>query len=224
MAGAVEVARNVKYTEVIKYPPGPGWLRFAWIPLLLLIPFLGLLWRSAPPVVNTPPPPPPPPVVKKAVPPPPVIAKCKCSDLTHPIFLIPEGPAPKTTTALGRAPEYGNQHGKTPLEFFQKLGRAYKRSNMEKEFLNGIFKQMGYEDGFKDSEVTADLFTAVNVPRGVEGNLGTKTTHKTVYRKLDPTNAKDLKAFRIKAKNKCDLHFMKTCGNHFFFEDCDESS
>ena len=224
VAGAVEVARNVKYTEVIKYPPGPGWLRFAWLPLLLLIPFLGLLFRTTPPVTETPPPPPPAPVVKKAVPPPPVIAKCKCSDLTHPIFVIPEGPAPKTTTALGRAPEYGNQHGKTPLEFFQKLGRAYKRSDMEKEFLNGIFKQMGYKGGFKDKDVTADLFTAVNVPRGVEGNLGTKTTHKTVYRKLDPTNAKDLKAFRIKAKNKCDLHFMKTCGNHFFFEECDESS
>ena len=227
MAGATEVARNVKMTEVIKYAPGPGYLKFAWLPLLFLLPFIWLTLGGEktppppPPVVAKTPPPPPP--VKQVVPPP-VIPKCKCSDLSHPIFLLPEGPAPKTTTALGRAPEYGNQHKKSPLEFYQKLKREYKKSSQERTFLDGIFKQMGYKNGFKDADVSADLFTAVNVPRGVEGNLGTKTTHKTVYRKLDPIDAKDLKAFRIKSKNACDLHFMKTCGNHFFFEKCDESS
>ncbi len=227
IVGATEVARNVKYTEAIKYAHGASYMKFWWIPLLLLlIPLLGWLFGGK----KTPPPPPPvekiveatpPPPVKQVVPPP-VVPKCNCSELSHPIFLLPKGPAPKTTTALGRAPEYGNQHGKTPLEFYEKLKRAYKKSADERRFLDGIFKQMGYDNGFSDA--TADIFSAVTVPRGVEGNLGTKVTHKTVYRKLDPTNPKDLKAFHIKAKNACDLHFMKTCGNHFFFKKCDINS
>ena len=197
---------------------------FKWwmlLPLLLLL--LLLLWWvgcfaapiAAPvvppvvaPVVATPPPPPPPPA--------PV---CNCDDLTHPVFKIPSGRAPKTTTRLGLAPEYGNISTLDGAGFYNKLKRGYDRSAREKRFLDGIFMQMGYENGFKDAD--ASLFTSVTVPRGVSGNLGMKSNHQTVHRKLDPVSAKDLQAFRVKAKNACNLHFMKTCGNHFFYNDCE---
>ena len=214
----VIAAASIARKEVVQPAPvaplsadagGCAW----WIPLLFLLPLLLHL------CIPTPPPPPPPPPVKKVVPPPPPPPVCNCADLTHPIFKIPPGPAPKTTTVLGRAPEYGNSHALSPNQFFDKLDNKFKGSQMEKDFLNGIFKQMGYENGWADAK--PGMFTAVNVPRGVEGNLGTKVTHKTVYRKLDPTNVRDLKAFRIEAKNHCHLHFMKTCGNHFYFGECE---
>jgi len=46
--------------------------------------------------------------------------------------------------------------------------------------------------------------------------MGFNAKHRTVYAKLN-TTGRDLEAFKISAKNGCDIHFMKTCGNHFFF-------
>ncbi len=199
-----------------------GCWKWWWLLLLLLIPIL-LWWLGcfAPKAAVAPVVAPAPVVVKKTPPPPPPppAPKCECADLTHPIFKIPSGPAPKTTTALGRAPEYGNSHHLDPKGFYDKLNSAYKSSQAERTFLDGISKQLGFEGGWKD--ISPSIITAVTVPRGVSGNLGTKTTHQTVYRKLDPTNAKDLKAFKFAGKNACDLHFMKTCGNHFFFQKCE---
>jgi len=193
-------------------PAGLGFLPFLPLLLLFLIPFC-----AAPDIV---PPIPPPPVPFVA----PVVAApitCDCSKLTHPIFKIPDGPPPKATTVLGRAPEYGNSHDLSPKEFYNKLKNKYAASGMERRFLDGIFKQMGYENGFKDA--TAELFSNVEIPRGVDGNLGTKTNHQTVYRKLN-TNKRDRQAFKIVAKNACHFHFMKTCGNHFFYKDiCDNN-
>ena len=72
---------------------------------------------------------------------------------------------------------------------------------------------MGYK-GF--GEVTADAFSATRISSGTVGNIGASPQHRTVYAKLN-TSGKDLEAFRIKGKNGCDIHFMKTCGNHFFY-------
>ena len=211
-----------------------------WLLPLLLIPLFFLIRGCDKDQTSTPPPvkevvkeksveqtTPPPPVekeikeVEKPVEqktPPPAVVGCNCNDLVHPVFKIPAGPAPKTTTRLGLAPEYGNSHSLDANGFYNKLNQAYQSSNAEKRFLDGIFRQMGYNGGWKDA--TPTLFSSVTVPRGSTGNLGTKATHQTVHRKLDPTNSRDLEAFKISAKNKCDLHFMKTCGNHFFIEKC----
>jgi len=192
--------------------PAVGGIGFwPFLPLLLL----PLLWLfgATPPVVV---PPPPLPIVAAA---PVVVPTCDCSTLTHPIFVIPDTDPPKATTVLGRAPEYGNSHALDAAGFYNKLKNKYAGSAMERKFLDGVFKQMGFENGFRDA--TAADFSEVEVPYGSIGNLGTKVTHKTVYRYLN-TSVKDRQAFRIAAKNACDLHFMKTCGNHFFFRDiCD---
>jgi len=181
-----------------------------WWPLLLfLLPLL--LFIKCPPVL-------PAAIAFKAVPIVVPVTTCDCEALTHPIFKIPNEEPPKSTTMLGRAPEYGNSHGLSTVQFYNKLKKAYDGSAMERTFLDGIFKQMGYENGFKDA--TADLFTEVTIPRGINANLGTKKTHKTVYRKM-MTKGLDREAFRIKALNYCDFHFMKTCGNHMYYrENC----
>jgi uncharacterized protein YegP (UPF0339 family) len=189
-----------------------------WWPLLLfLLPLL--LFIKCPPAVITPAA-----IAWKSVPivVPVVETKCDCEALTHPIFKIPNEAPPKSTYMLGRAPEYGDSHGLSPLEFYNKLKKAYDGSADERRFLDGIFKQMGYENGFKDA--TASLFTEVTIPQGINANLGTKPTHETVYRKME-TKGKDREAFRIKALNYCDFHFMKTCGNHMYYrENCKVSS
>ena len=69
--------------------------------------------------------------------------------------------------------------------------------------------------------MTAGDIVDERVPRGVSGNMGTLRSHETVHRKLDPSNARDLEAFKIRGKNVCNIHFMKTCGNHFFFQQCE---
>jgi len=236
------VRETVTYKEgAVRYAaPAAGDLnlaKFWWIPLLLLlIPLLVLAWGRFNPstvISSTPPPPvieqvveqavvPPTPPVKAVPPPVAPTPRCKCEDITHPIFKLSGGPASEVTTKLGVAPEYGDLHNLDSNGFFSKLNVLYRSKGTEKKFLDGIFKQMGYTNGFADA--SADLFTSVTVPRGVSGNLGTKADHQTVYRKLDPTSDRDLEAFRIKAKNTCDLHFMKTCGNHFFFKQCDSDS
>ena len=51
---------------------------------------------------------------------------------------------------------------------------------------------------------------------GTKGNLGFANYHGYKYYTLD-TSGRDLLAFRIKARNGCDIHNMKTCGNYFYF-------
>jgi hypothetical protein len=74
---------------------------------------------------------------------------------------------------------------------------------------------MGYANGFADAK--ADMITEAMVPSGTTGNMGYSPQHRTIYAQLSPDAERDRMAFRIKAANGCDIHFMKTCGNHFFF-------
>ncbi|MFK8055337.1 MAG: YegP family protein [Saprospiraceae bacterium] len=162
------------------------------------------------PVVAEPPPAAPEPVAAPV--PEPVVASCNCNSLTHPVFDIPNT-KPNNITRLGRAPEFGNSHSLSPAEFFAKLQRRAANNTADRTFLNGIAKAMGYSNF---SELSADEFSSVTLERGTTGNLGSTPRHKTIYATLN-TSGQDLKAFRIKAANGCDLHFMKTCGNHMFF-------
>lgn len=200
---------------------------FKWwmlLPLLLLIPLF--MWFGGcfvaapvvvpPPVVVAPPPPPPPPPAPAVVPPPVVAAVCPndCQGSKNPVFNLPDNARARKLTYLGSNPEYGNVHNLSPKQFYEKLKRAYEGSASEKRFLDGIYKEMGYDNGFADA--AADQFSSVVIDRGQKGNIGYSKAHKTIYVQLN-TNNKDLQAFRIKAANGCHLNFMKTCGNHFYF-------
>ena len=201
---------------------GSGWWK--WL-LLLLIPLLFFLWKGCgdgcgTKAVVTPPPPvevTPPPAPTPAPTPEPVAAPeavCACSGNANPIFNIGSRKAAKSLSRLGTNPEFGDSHGLNGTQFFNKLSNAYKANSRDKRFLDDLFKGMGYA-GFGDA--TADMFSEATVARGTKGNMGASTKHRTVYASLDVTSDRDTKAFRIDAKNGCDIHFMKTCGNHFFF-------
>jgi uncharacterized protein YegP (UPF0339 family) len=120
---------------------------------------------------------------------------------------------PKKLSRLGTNPEFGNSHALSPEGFYNKIKKAYADNEVDKVFLDKIYKSMGYE-GFKDAK--AEQFTAVVLPQGTSGRLGYSKAHKTGCYTL-PDDEYHRKAFHIKSANGCDLHFMKTCGNHFFF-------
>lgn len=119
---------------------------------------------------------------------------------------------PKKLSHLGSNPEFGNSHGLTADQFYEKLAKAYKNNKVDRVFLDRIYKAMGYS-GFADAR--ADQFSEVVLPVGSTGKLGYAKTHKTGCYTL-PDNENDRQAFHIIAANGCDIHFMKTCGNHFF--------
>jgi len=203
-----------------------GGFNWMWLlPLLLLIPLFFILRGcdgcggkattaiTAPPPVEKP--------VEKVIPPaapveketPPPAPTCNCNSSDNIVFNIKSGAA-KVLTRLGTNPEFGNSHSLDPAGFYNKLKRAANSNQRDKRFLDGIFRAMGYNNGFADAN--AGLFSNARISAGTVGNMGFSPKHRTIKARLN-AQGKDLDAFRIKAANGCDLHFMKTCGNHFFF-------
>ncbi|MBI1224467.1 MAG: DUF1508 domain-containing protein [Bacteroidetes bacterium] len=208
---------------------GSGFKWWWLLPLLLLLGFL--LWKGcdgcnktavvAPPPVEEPTTSVTPPAVvdtvKKEEPAPPAepaAPVCTCSGSSNDIFNIPSGAMPKQLSRLGTNPEFGNSHGLDGNGFFDKLSRHYKQSDVDKRFLDDMFKAMGYANGFADAK--AEMFSEVTIPQGTSGNMGYSKLHKTLYATV-PDTEHDRLAFKIKGASGCDVHFMKTCGNHFFY-------
>ena len=153
-------------------------------------------------------------VTPKAEPVAPIPAGCPaCSGAsTDPIFTS-VCDNPKKLSRLGTNPEFGNSHDLSPEQFYAKLKKRHAANNVDKAFLDKVFTAMGY-NGFADAK--AEQFSAVTLPVGTSGRLGYSAAHKTGCYTLPDAEYHRL-AFHIKAANGCDLHFMKTCGNHFFF-------
>ncbi|MEM8523959.1 MAG: DUF1508 domain-containing protein [Bacteroidota bacterium] len=139
---------------------------------------------------------------------------CNCGNRNAAIFQF-EGKA-RSVTKLGSLPEFGSLHGLTTNQFYKKLQDRYNSSNMDRNYLNYVFRAMGYRNGFSDA--SPDLISEATMESGTEGNLGFASYHGYKYYTLN-TSGRDLLAFRIKANNGCDIHYMKTCGNYFYF--CD---
>jgi uncharacterized protein YegP (UPF0339 family) len=188
---------------------------FNWKWLLLLPLLLGAWWlyskgcNTEPPVAATPV------VVPVETAKPVVVAPVvcpACATSNDPIFTsVCENP--KKLSRLGTNPEFGNSHDLSPEQFYAKIKKAYSDNDVDKEFLDRIYKAMGYTGGFADAK--PEQFSAVVLPVGSTGRLGYSKAHKTGCYTL-PDDEYHRKAFHIKAANGCDLHFMKTCGNHFF--------
>jgi len=146
-------------------------------------------------------------------PPPRIVAPvCDCTNNPNPSFNIP-ATAPKSVRRLGSRPQFGRSHGMSSAEFYNKLKDRYNSSTRDAAFLDGIFQGMGYS-GF--AEANESSFTDTVLSPGIAGNMGYTTRHKVKYMQLN-TRGADLEAFRINARNGCHVHFMKTCGNFFFF-------
>ena len=122
---------------------------------------------------------------------------------------------PKVIRALGSRPEFGNSHDLDAAGFYEKLKNQYDRSGRDKAFLDELFMAMGYANGFADASQYS--FSDAVIPNGTVGNMGYTKRHRLKYVQLNAKSDRDLQAFRIASLNGCDVYFMKTCGNLFFF-------
>jgi hypothetical protein len=110
-------------------------------------------------------------------------------------------------------PEFGDSHGLTPDQFFNKLNARYNANATDKAYLNYLFKSMGYSNGWADAQ--SYMFSEEVLPVGTRGLLGLGEQHHFEYSIL-PTNERDRQAFRIQSANGSVVHFMKTCGNYMY--------
>ena len=135
-----------------------------------------------------------------------------CGPSNVAIFNVPTT-APKQMTRLGTLPEFGDSHGMSPTQFFEKLQASYNNSATDKAYLNYLFKSMGYSNGFADAQ--SYMFSEETLPVGTRGMLGLGKQHHYNYSIL-PSSDRDRQAFRIQSANGSVVHFMKTCGNYMY--------
>ena len=136
-----------------------------------------------------------------------------CGSSNVGIFNVNTSATPKQLSRLGTLPEFGDSHGLTPDQFFQKLQTQYNSNATDKAYLNHLFKSMGYSNGFADAQ--SYMFSEEVLPVGTAGLLGLGKQHHFNYSIL-PSNDRDREAFRIQSANGTVVHFMKTCGNYFY--------
>ena len=137
---------------------------------------------------------------------------CGSSDIS--IFNVPTFETPVAVSRLGTYPEFGDSHGLSPAQFFAKLESKYYGLEQDRQYLDYLFKSMGYAGGFKDAD--ASVVSDVSLPYGTAGLLGLGVQHHFDYNQLNVTDKRDLEAFRLESKNGQVVHFMKTCGNYFY--------
>ena len=136
-----------------------------------------------------------------------------CGQSSVAIFNVDTNATPKQMSRLGTLPEFGNSHGLTSDEFFNKLNARYNSNATDKAYLNYLFKSMGYTNGWADAQ--SYMFSEEILPVGTRGLLGLGEQHHYNYSIL-PANEKDREAFRIQSANGVVVHFMKTCGNYMY--------
>ncbi len=136
-----------------------------------------------------------------------------CGSSPVAIFDVPVNKSPKQMSRLGTMPEFGDSHGLTPDQFYQKLDARYNATSNDKAYLNYLFKSMGYSNGWADAQPY--MFSETVLPIGTTGLLGLGEQHHYSYSIL-PTNDHDRQAFRIQSANGSVIHFMKTCGNYMY--------
>ena len=148
-----------------------------------------------------------------AVPAPVVQSYNNCGPSNVAIFNVPVSQAPKQMSRLGTMPEFGDSHGLSPNQFFEKLQNRYAANKTDKAYLNYLFKSMGYSNGFADAQ--SYMFSEEVLPVGTRGMLGLGAQHHYKYSIL-PSTDRDRQAFRIQSANGSVVHFMKTCGNYMY--------
>lgn len=129
------------------------------------------------------------------------------------IFNVDVNSTPKQMSRLGTLPEFGDSHGLSANQFYEKLNARYSASATDKAYLNYLFKSMGYSNGWADAQPY--MFSEDVLPVGTRGLLGLGEQHHYNYSIL-PSNDRDRQAFKIQSANGVVVHFMKTCGNYFY--------
>jgi uncharacterized repeat protein (TIGR01451 family) len=136
-----------------------------------------------------------------------------CDKSSVAIFDVPIDMTPKTIARLGTMPEFGESHGLTPLQFYDKLNARYYDNAVDQTYLDYLFKSMGYANGWADAQPY--MFSDDVLPVGTSGLMGFGKQHHLQYSILPAIEA-DREAFRIQSVNGTVVHFMKTCGNYMY--------
>ncbi len=144
----------------------------------------------------------------------PIEAISYCGPSNVSIFNVADNSAPKNVTRLGTYPEFGDSHGLTPAQFYDKLNLRYQTNDFDRKYLDYLFRSMGYSQGFADAK--AAYFSDDTLVRGSKGLLGYGPFHGLEYSQLNVASDRDLRAFRIQAANGSSVYFMKTCGNYMY--------
>jgi len=137
-----------------------------------------------------------------------------CGSSTNPIFNVDTNYTPKNVVRLGTFPEFGDSHGLSPNDFYNKLASRAATNNFDRQYLDHVFKSIGYPGGFADAR--PDMFSEAVLERGAKGLLGYGDFHGIGYSQLNVKSDRDLKAFRIQAASGPDIFYMKTCGNYMY--------
>jgi len=111
-----------------------------------------------------------------------------CGSSPVAIFNVPVNSTPKQMARLGTMPEFGDSHGLTPSQFYEKLNSRYNSNAVDKAYLNYLFKSMGYANGWADAQPY--MFSEEVLPVGTRGMLGLGEQHHYAYSIL-PTNERD---------------------------------
>jgi len=130
------------------------------------------------------------------------------------IFNVPSFSAPASVGRLGTYPQFGDSHGLTPSEFYSKLVNRHASNTYDRQYLDYLARSLGYKNGFND--MSAADFSNDQVAQGAKGLLGYGEFHGTAYSQLNVSSSRDLEAFRVRAANGTDVHFMKSCGNYMY--------
>ncbi|MDA8708153.1 YegP family protein [Hellea sp.] len=137
---------------------------------------------------------------------------CGASDRS--VFNVPSFATPVNVTRLGTYPQFGDSHTLSPSEFYDKLANRYAVNNYDRQYLDYLAKSLGYANGFKG--VSASDFSNDTLQKGAKGLLGYGEFHGLAYSQLNVSSPRDQEAFRLRAANGMDVHFMKSCGNYMY--------
>lgn len=135
-----------------------------------------------------------------------------CGPSNTTLFNVPSDQTPISVTYLGSNPQFGDSHGLSPSQFYDKLNQRYSSGGTDRSFLNYMALSLGYA-GFRAMD--ASMFSEDVLAFGDKGLLGLGQQHALQYSSLD-TNERDRQAFRVRAASGEDVHFMKTCGNFMY--------
>lgn len=131
-----------------------------------------------------------------------------------PFFAPAEGSTATIVTRQSDDVEFGDSHGLTPAEFHAKLAGRYAVDTFDKNYLDALFRRLGYPGGFAD--VDASIFGEATIGFDTEGLLGYGEQHGIEHVQFRPEAARDQEAFSITGANGRTIYYMKTCGNYFF--------
>lgn len=134
-----------------------------------------------------------------------------CGPSSVTLFDVPNM-TPVSVSYLGSNPQFGDSHGLTPSQFHAKLAERASFGGQDRAFLNYMARSLGYG---RFADMDASMFSNATLTKGEKGLLGFASTHSLQYSTLDVA-PRDLEAFRVRAANGQDVHFMKTCGNFMY--------